>query len=119
MHSQVNANKWFKLNYNLLSAKEKNVSTILTFGGAYSTHIFATPAPGNIFGFRTIGVIRGEQNFPLNPTLSFGVQQGMQLVYCNRTTYRQRHTTQIQEDLKQQFDEVFIIPEGGCNPNGM
>jgi 1-aminocyclopropane-1-carboxylate deaminase len=119
MHSHVNGNKWFKLKYNLLSAKEKNVSTILTFGGAYSNHIFATAAAGNIFGFRTIGVIRGEETFPLNPILSFAVEQGMQLVYCNRTTYRQRHTTQLQEDLKQRFDEVFIIPEGGCNLNGM
>ncbi|WP_413172729.1 1-aminocyclopropane-1-carboxylate deaminase/D-cysteine desulfhydrase [Anabaena azotica] len=119
MHPQVNGNKWFKLKYNLLSAKEKKVSTILTFGGAYSNHIFATAAAGNIFGFRTIGVIRGEETFPLNGTLSFAVEQGMQLLYCDRTTYRQRHTIQLQQDLKQRFGEVFIIPEGGCNLNGM
>ncbi|TAF02186.1 MAG: 1-aminocyclopropane-1-carboxylate deaminase/D-cysteine desulfhydrase [Nostocales cyanobacterium] len=119
MHPQVNGNKWFKLKYNLLEAEEKNFSTILTFGGAYSNHIFATAAAGNIFGFRTIGVIRGEETLPLNPTLSFAVEQGMQLIYVNRQTYRQRHTTQLQEDLKQRFGEVFIIPEGGCNQNGI
>jgi 1-aminocyclopropane-1-carboxylate deaminase len=119
MHPQVNGNKWFKLKYNLLSAKEKNCSTLLTFGGAYSNHIFATAAAGNLFGFRTIGVIRGEETLPLNPTLSFALEQGMQIVYCDRTTYRQRHTKQLQEDLKQQFGEVFIIPEGGCNLNGV
>ncbi|MEA5576116.1 1-aminocyclopropane-1-carboxylate deaminase/D-cysteine desulfhydrase [Anabaena sp. UHCC 0451] len=119
MHPLVNGNKWFKLKYNLLSAKEENCSTILTFGGAYSNHIFATAAAGNLFGFRTIGVIRGEETLPLNPTLSFAVEQGMELLYCDRTTYRKRHTIQLQEDLKQRFGEVFIIPEGGCNLDGV
>jgi 1-aminocyclopropane-1-carboxylate deaminase len=119
MHSWVNGNKWFKLKYNLLEAKEKNFTTLLTFGGAYSNHIYATAAAGNLFGFRTIGVIRGEERLPLNPTLSFAVQQGMQLVYLNREMYRQRNTPALEEYLQQRFGEVFIIPEGGSNLNGV
>ena len=119
MHPWVNGNKWFKLKYNLLEAKEKNFTTLLTFGGAYSNHIYATAAAGNLFGFRTIGVIRGEERLPLNPTLSFAVQQGMQLVYLNREMYRQRNTPVLQEYLRQRFGEVFIIPEGGSNLNGV
>ncbi len=119
MHPWVNGNKWFKLKYNLLEAKEKNFTTLLTFGGAYSNHIYATAAAGNLFGFRTIGVIRGEERLPLNPTLSFAVQQGMQLVYLNREMYRQRNTPALQEYLQQCFGEVFIIPEGGSNLNGV
>ncbi|MEH2054573.1 MAG: 1-aminocyclopropane-1-carboxylate deaminase/D-cysteine desulfhydrase [Nostoc sp.] len=119
MHPLVNGNKWFKLKYNLLEAKEKNFTTLLTFGGAYSNHIYATAAAGNLFGFRTIGVIRGEERLPLNPTLSFAVQQGMQLVYLNREMYRQRNTSGLHEYLQQRFGEVFIIPEGGSNLNGV
>jgi 1-aminocyclopropane-1-carboxylate deaminase len=119
MHALVNGNKWFKLKYNLLEAKEKNCTTLLTFGGAYSNHIYATAAAGNVLGFRTIGVIRGEERLPLNPTLSFAVQQGMQLVYLNRESYRQRSTPALQEYLQQRFGEVFIIPEGGSNLNGV
>ncbi|MCC5608825.1 pyridoxal-phosphate dependent enzyme [Nostoc sp. CHAB 5834] len=119
MHPWVNGNKWFKLKYNLLEAKEKNYTTLLTFGGAYSNHIYATAAAGNLFGFRTIGVIRGEERLPLNPTLSFAVQQGMQLVYLNRKMYRQRNTPALEEYLRQRFGEVFIIPEGGSNLNGV
>ncbi|MEH2286622.1 1-aminocyclopropane-1-carboxylate deaminase/D-cysteine desulfhydrase [Nostoc sp.] len=119
MHPWVNGNKWFKLKYNLLEAKEKNFTTLLTFGGAYSNHIYATAAAGNLFGFRTIGVIRGEERLPLNPTLSFAVQQGMQLVYLNRQMYRQRDTPALEEYLRQRFGEVFIIPEGGSNLNGV
>ncbi|MFW9258478.1 1-aminocyclopropane-1-carboxylate deaminase/D-cysteine desulfhydrase [Nostoc sp. CALU 546] len=119
MHPWVNGNKWFKLKYNLLEAREKNFTTLLTFGGAYSNHIYATAAAGNLFGFRTIGVIRGEERLPLNPTLSFAVQQGMQLVYLNREMYRQRNTPALQEYLQQRFGEVFMIPEGGSNLNGV
>lgn len=119
MHPWVNGNKWFKLKYNLLEAKEKNFTTLLTFGGAYSNHIFATAAAGKLFGFQTIGVIRGEETSPLNSTLSFAVQQGMQLVYLDRNTYRQRNTTELHAKLKERFGEVFIIPEGGSNLNGV
>ena len=119
MHPWVNGNKWFKLKYNLLEAKEKNFTTLLTFGGAYSNHIYATAAAGSLFGFRTIGVIRGEERLPLNPTLSFAVQQGMQLVYLNREMYRQRNTPALEEYLRQRLGEVFIIPEGGSNLNGV
>jgi 1-aminocyclopropane-1-carboxylate deaminase len=119
MHPQINGNKWFKLKYNLVEAKERNLSTILTFGGAYSNHIYATAAAGNLFGFRTIGLIRGEENIPLNPTLEFAVAQGMELVYIDRQTYKKRHTEELQNQLKQRFGEVFIIPEGGGNLNGM
>jgi 1-aminocyclopropane-1-carboxylate deaminase len=119
MHPSVNGNKWYKLKYNLLEAKEKNFTTLLTFGGAYSNHIFATAAAGKLFGFHTIGVIRGEETSPLNSTLSFAVQQGMQLVYLDRKTYRQRNSTELHTQLKERFGEVFIIPEGGSNLNGV
>ena len=119
MHPWVNGNKWYKLKYNLLEAKERNFTTLLTFGGAYSNHIFATAAAGKLFGLNTIGVIRGEETSPLNSTLSFAVQQGMQLVYLDRKTYRQRNTTELQTELRERFGEVFIIPEGGSNLNGV
>ncbi|WP_346279157.1 hypothetical protein [Pseudonocardia sp.] len=43
---------------------------LLTFGGAYSNHIRALAAAGRFFGFDTVGVIRGEEHLPLNPTLA-------------------------------------------------
>ncbi|MBD2344761.1 1-aminocyclopropane-1-carboxylate deaminase/D-cysteine desulfhydrase [Anabaena subtropica] len=119
MHPLVNGNKWYKLKYNLLEAKDKGYTTLLTFGGAYSNHIFATAAAGKLLGFHTIGVIRGEEILPLNSTLNFAVKQGMQLVYVDRETYRQRNSAVLQGDLKKRFGEVFIIPEGGSNLNGV
>lgn len=119
IHPWINGNKWFKLKYNLLTAKEQEFTNLLTFGGAYSNHIYATAAAGNLFRLGTIGVIRGEERLPLNPTLDFAVSQGMQLIYLDRQTYRQRETVELHQQLKQQFGEVFIIPEGGCNLDGV
>ncbi len=42
VHPQISGNKFFKLKYNLLVAKQQGLSSILTFGGAYSNHIAAT-----------------------------------------------------------------------------
>ena len=39
-------NKWRKLKYNLLKAKELQATTLLTFGGAFSNHIAAVAAAG-------------------------------------------------------------------------
>jgi len=119
IHPYINGNKWFKLKYNLLAAEAQRNTTILTFGGAYSNHIFATAAAGNLFGLRTIGVIRGEERLPLNATLQFAVSQQMELVYLDRKTYRQRATVELHEQLKERFGEVFIIPEGGANLYGV
>lgn len=117
MHPLINGNKWFKLKYNLLEAKQKNFTKLLTFGGAYSNHIFATAAAGSLFGFDTIGVIRGEERLPLNPTLSFAAGQGMQLVYLERKAYQKWDTHQIQSQLRQRGGEAFVIPSGGSNLN--
>ena len=76
---EVPGNKWRKLKYNLAEAERSGHRTLLTFGGAYSNHIRATAAAGELFGFTTIGVIRGEQHLPLNESLSYAVQRGMRL----------------------------------------
>ena len=87
-HPDVSGNKWRKLKYNLLKAKEEGYTKILTFGGAYSNHIHAFAAAGKLYGLETIGVIRGEEHLPLNPTLAFAVSQGMHLTYLDRTSFR-------------------------------
>ncbi|MBE9560372.1 MAG: pyridoxal-phosphate dependent enzyme, partial [Proteobacteria bacterium] len=93
--------------------------TLLTFGGAWSNHIYATAAAARHFGFNSIGIIRGEKYSPLNATLSFAEKCGMQLHYLSRTEYRQKHEDHYQQKLKQQFGNVYILPEGGSNALAM
>ncbi|WP_224999792.1 1-aminocyclopropane-1-carboxylate deaminase/D-cysteine desulfhydrase [Cesiribacter sp. SM1] len=115
IHPHISGNKWRKLKYNLQEAREQGQQTLLTFGGAYSNHIAATAAAGNDFGFKTIGLIRGEEHQPLNPTLQFASEQGMQLHYINRQDYRQRGEEETLAELQQRFGSFYYIPEGGSN----
>jgi 1-aminocyclopropane-1-carboxylate deaminase len=114
-HPQVSGNKWYKLKYNLIEAGKKGYDTLLTFGGAYSNHIHATAAAGTLFGFRTIGVIRGEVHLPLNPTLLFAKENGMELFYLDRVSYRDKYNKQLLTFLNERYGKFYLIPEGGSN----
>ena len=114
-HPQISGNKWHKLKYNIHKAKEQGKDTLLTFGGAYSNHIYAVAAAGKIFNFNTIGIIRGEEHNPLNPTLSFAKENGMKLYYLDRGSYRKKNSTEIFDDLIKKFGDFYLLPEGGTN----
>ena len=114
IHPQFGGNKWRKLKYNLDYARQQ-FDTLLTFGGAWSNHIYATAAAGKYFGFKTIGLIRGEEHTPLNATLSFARSCGMQLHYINRAEYRKKHEAEFLQKIKQQYGDIYILPEGGSN----
>ena len=115
IHPIIGGNKWRKLKYNIKSLQRNKTKTILSFGGAYSNHIYALAGAGQLFGFDTIGVIRGEPSEPLNPTLAYAKKAGMQLHYVSRQDYRLKETSGFIEDLKSQFNDFLIIPEGGSN----
>ena len=118
IHPFVSGNKFRKLKYNLLEAKKGKYETLLTFGGAFSNHIAAVAYAGKENGFKTIGIIRGEElhdQITENPTLLFAQNCGMQLEFISREAYRSKSETVFLENLKQQFGDFYLIPEGGTN----
>ena len=114
-HPFVSGNKWWKLKYNLEEAKNLGYSTVLTFGGAFSNHIYATAAAANELEMKSIGLIRGEEVLPLNQTLEFARQNGMDLHYVSREDYSKKMEPNFIVRLKERFDEFYFIPEGGTN----
>ena len=48
IHPDISGNKWRKLKYNIAEADKRGIKKILTFGGAFSNHIAATAAAGNV-----------------------------------------------------------------------
>ena len=114
-HPFVSGNKWWKLKYNLEEARRLGFSKLLTFGGAYSNHIFATASAAKENGFESIGIIRGEESLPLNPVLSFARSQGMVLRHISREAYRAKSKPSFVEKLKEDFGAFYLIPEGGTN----
>lgn len=118
LHDEISGNKFRKLRYNLEEAKRQGKSRLLTFGGAYSNHIAAVAAAGRDYGFETIGVIRGDElalKYQENPTLKKAEEDGMQFYFATRTQYRDKMNVAFLEKLQQQFDDFYVIPEGGTN----
>ena len=119
IHPEIPGNKWRKLKHNLEAATGLEHGTLLTFGGAYSNHIRATAAAGSFYGLATIGVIRGEEHRPLNPSLAYATSRGMTLTYLDRTSYRRKHSAEVVEALHRQFGDFYLVPEGGTNELGV
>jgi 1-aminocyclopropane-1-carboxylate deaminase len=118
IHPFVSGNKFRKLKYNLLQAKTKNKDTLLTFGGAFSNHIAAVAAAGNEQGFKTIGIIRGEElinGFGDNPTLNFAAECGMQFDFIARDEYSKKTEQNFISQLNAKWGDFYLSPEGGTN----
>ena len=118
IHPFVSGNKFRKLKYNLLEAKNQKKTTLLTFGGAFSNHIAATAFAGKQNGFKTIGIIRGDElasKITENPTLKFAQENGMVFEFVSREAYRLKESNDFIEDLKNNYGDFYVIPEGGTN----
>ena len=118
IHPFISGNKFRKLKYNLLQAKSENQETLLTFGGAFSNHIAAAAFAGKEQGFKTIGIIRGDElrdKISENPTLKFAQECGMQFKFVTREAYRHKTEADFIENLKQEFGSFYLVPEGGTN----
>ncbi|PRX42931.1 1-aminocyclopropane-1-carboxylate deaminase/D-cysteine desulfhydrase [Salegentibacter salegens] len=122
LHPEVSGNKFRKLKYNIARALEQKQKTLLTFGGAFSNHIAATAAAGELFGLKTIGIIRGEElgrnlqnTLAQNPTLKYANSCGMQFKFVSRADYREKETKAFEQRLKDEFGEFYLVPEGGTN----
>jgi len=117
-HPFISGNKLRKLKYNLLQAKAENKTTLFTFGGAFSNHIAAVAYAGKEQGFKTIGVIRGDElldKIEENPTLKFAQENGMKFEFVSREDYRNKSEIPFIEKLKEKFGDFYLVPEGGTN----
>ena len=118
IHPVISGNKYRKLKYNLIEAKEKGFKTLLTFGGAFSNHIAATAYAGKEYRFKTIGIIRGEElegKIKNNQTLDFARNAGMRFKFVSREMYRHKMSDEFIKELKEEFGVCYILPEGGTN----
>ncbi len=118
IHPFVSGNKYRKLKYNLKQAKQQNAKLLITFGGAYSNHIAAVAFAGQAQGFKTLGIIRGEElehKINGNATLTYAKACGMDFKFISRSNYKQKHTPEFIQDLEKNYNNFYLIPEGGTN----
>lgn len=118
LHPNISGNKFRKLKYNLAQAKKEGHTTLITFGGAFSNHILAVAATGHENGFKTIGVIRGDElrnKISENPTLLKAQDLGMVFDFVSREVYREKDSRDFLTKLEQKFGRFYLLPEGGTN----
>lgn len=117
IHSEISGNKWRKLKFNLIDAQNQGIRQIVTFGGAFSNHIYATAAAGKYFGFETIGIIRGDElNEDSSETLRFASKCGMKLHFVTRTEYKEIRENPQNNSIILSYNHSKLIPEGGTTP---
>ncbi len=115
IHPFISGNKWRKLKYTLLKAKEENKKHLVTFGGAFSNHLVATACAAAKFGFKSTGIVRGES--VQNEVLMICRLFGMELLFADRTSYRDKQGLFEKHFGKQK--DAFFIDEGGAGFDGI
>lgn len=117
IHQVVSGNKWYKLRNNIEHAIELGHNTILTFGGVYSNHLSATAGAAKAYGLSSIGIVRGDEG-QITETMQQCRDMGMDLYFISREDYKQKEDPDFLQQLSEQFDHPYIIPEGGANEHG-
>ncbi|WP_444897727.1 1-aminocyclopropane-1-carboxylate deaminase/D-cysteine desulfhydrase [Microbulbifer sp. EKSA008] len=111
----ISGNKAYKLLYNLTEASERGFEVLITCGGAWSNHLHATAAAGARFGFRTVGVVRGQRPPVMSGMLQDAERLGMRLIFISRQEYRLRHHPDFLGLIGLEPNCGLYIPEGGAN----
>ncbi|MET8539671.1 pyridoxal-phosphate dependent enzyme [Kitasatospora sp. NPDC004799] len=121
LHPTVPGNKWRKLAPNLAAAVEQGHTRLLTFGGAYSTHLRAVAAAAGALGLESVGLVRGEElaDRPRNWSLRAAEAAGMRLEFLTRAEYREatgRAGGEHGADAPlRRWGRCLVLPEGGSN----
>lgn len=119
LHPYLGGNKFYKLHGHLQQHHQQQPGVpVLSFGGAYSNHLYALAAAGRTYGFDTVGVVRGERPQYLSPTLADAQGWGMRLHFVSRQAYRQKHSKAFLTQLQLTWGRCHVIPEGAGDITG-
>lgn len=111
-HPIVSGNKWRKLKFNIEQFQGQG---IVSFGGAFSNHLHALAWMCREKGIPLICMVRGEENYLENPTLSDIKDWGAKFNFLSRSEYRRRYDPDFLKELKKKNPGYTYIPEGGSN----
>ncbi len=110
IHPFISGNKWRKLKYILQEAERLGKKRLVTFGGAYSNHLIATACAAARFGFKSTGIVRGEE--VQNDILMLCSLFGMELKFTDRSSYRDKPS--LFNDQFGNDSTAMFIDEGGA-----
>ncbi len=112
IHPLISGNKLYKLHYYLEQCLQMEKPSLITFGGPFSNHLAACAFAAQLYHISATGIVRGERQETLSPTLQFSVQCGMELQFVSRAEYT---------NVRYSFDHIssIVIPEGGFHKTGV
>jgi 1-aminocyclopropane-1-carboxylate deaminase len=114
-HPEISGNKWRKLKYNLKYCLENGYSGIISFGGAFSNHVYSLSSACFLLKIPLIVIIRGEEVNENNSTLKYLLDRGQTVVKVNRSNYKLKLQSREIKTVIDQNQAFYIIPEGGTN----
>lgn len=115
-HAQ--GNKMRKLKYLIQDAIAKKSDTLITFGGAFSNHLYATAWAAQQNDLKSVGYVRGEIDRE-NPTMIACEGWGMELRPLSRAEYLFKDSSEFLEKVKVKYPRGYVIPEGGLSDLAM
>ena len=114
-HPEIAGNKWRKMWGTFAQYSRESNWPLITQGGAHSNHLVALAAAGHFLSVKTVGIVRGENNIDLSPTLQKAVNYGMELHFISRNEYKALASDFLPPFLLDKYPHFHFIPEGGSN----
>lgn len=116
LHPEIQGNKWRKLRP-VIQKMGTEKTGMLSFGGPFSNHLHALASAGKVYGFPTIGIVRGLSADLGNHTLAHAQQCGMQLLPVSKVDYEALKTAELKDVLghigREPGEGYCLLPEGG------
>lgn len=114
-HPEIAGNKWRKMWGTFAHFDRESNWPLITQGGAHSNHLVALAAAGHFLSVKTVGIVRGENNTDLSPTLQKAANYGMELHFISRNDYKELASDFLPPFLLDKYPHFHFIPEGGSN----
>ncbi|WP_041523279.1 1-aminocyclopropane-1-carboxylate deaminase/D-cysteine desulfhydrase [Gilvimarinus agarilyticus] len=107
-------NKFYKLHFNLLAARESGCDTLVSMGGAHSNHLHALGIAAQEQGFKLRVLVRGYAHMAITPTLADLKAAGAIIEFVGHSEYREL----CQAGYIRLNPNEYFLPEGGANAHG-
>ena len=109
IHPIISGNKWRKLREYIQIAQLNDYKHLISFGGAYSNHLYALAFAAKELGVASTGIIRGnELTSKSNLYLTQMAAWGMDLQFVSRSSYKLK---ELPHEINTK--DSMIIAEGG------
>lgn len=115
IHNDISGNKFRKLKYNLKYAFANGYDKIIAFGGTFSNLLYTLSVISSEMNIPATFYIRGDGYDNNNPTLNFIKDNGVEMIFLDRTEFKKIRTKEYLTSLRKKNPHTYVIPEGGSN----